>query len=84
MLEDDLARRLFTDLLGGIAFCHALGIYHRDLKLENLMLSTADPETMQVKIADFGLSDLKVRVITSCMCAARRALSGGRVRDAAL
>ena len=74
MLEDDLARRLFTDLLGGIAFCHALGIYHRDLKLENLMLSTADPETMQVKIADFGLSDLKVRVITSCMCAARRAL----------
>ena len=74
MLEDDLARRLFTDLLGGIAFCHALGIYHRDLKLENLMLSTADPETMQVKIADFGLSDLKVRVITSCMFAARRAL----------
>lgn len=74
MLEDDLARRLFTDLLGGIAFCHALGIYHRDLKLENLMLSTADPETMQVKIADFGLSDLKVCVITPCMCAARRAL----------
>ena len=52
MLEDELARRLFTDVIGGIAFCHALGIYHRDLKLENLMLSNADPETMTVKIAD--------------------------------
>ena len=51
----------------GLHFCHGLGIYHRDIKLENLMLvrsadrspdgvSSAPP---MVKIADFGLSDLK-------------------------
>jgi len=58
-LPDDLARRLFLDLMSGIAFCHALGVYHRDLKLENLMLSCAELDKMKVKIADFGLSDLK-------------------------
>jgi 5'-AMP-activated protein kinase catalytic alpha subunit len=60
-LSDALARRLFSHLMEGIAFCHRLGIHHRDLKLENLLLSGADDESMVLKIADFGLSDLQVR-----------------------
>jgi len=32
------ARSFFAHLLEGLAFCHSLGICHRDLKLENLML----------------------------------------------
>lgn len=32
------ARYFFAHLLEGLAFCHSLGICHRDLKLENLML----------------------------------------------
>lgn len=59
MLSDDLARTLFRGLVEGIRFCHVLGIHHRDLKLENLMLTSADPATMCLKIADFGLSDLQ-------------------------
>ena len=51
---------LFRGLVDGIRFCHVLGIHHRDLKLENLMLTSRDERTMQLKIADFGLSDLQV------------------------
>jgi len=61
LLSDALARRLFNGLMDGISFCHRLGIYHRDLKLENLMLSSTDEPTMKIKIADFGLSDLRTK-----------------------
>jgi 5'-AMP-activated protein kinase catalytic alpha subunit len=59
LLSDELAARLFRGLLEGIRFCHVLGIHHRDLKLENIMLSSRDEKTVQLKIADFGLSDLQ-------------------------
>lgn len=63
------ARYFFAQLLEGLAFCHSLGISHRDLKLENLMLCPAEAtsapsaatmpcESWTLKIADFGLSDL--------------------------
>ena len=45
--------------MDGINFCHKLGICHRDLKLENLMLTGEEPEPPSVKIADFGLSVLQ-------------------------
>ena len=37
-LRTSEARYFFAQLLEGVAFCHSLGIGHRDLKLENLML----------------------------------------------
>ena len=37
-VSDDAARSLFAQLLRGIAFCHSLGVKHRDIKLENLLL----------------------------------------------
>ena len=36
-----------------IAYCHARRVCHRDLKLKNLMLSTAGDEA-EVKLIDFG------------------------------
>lgn len=54
---DDFARKYFTQLLSGIAYCHKRGVVHRDLKPENLLLS--DPSDSAVlKIADFGLSSV--------------------------
>jgi len=59
LLSDALARTLFRGLVDGLHFCHMLGIHHRDLKLENLMLTSRDEATMALKLADFGLSDLQ-------------------------
>lgn len=50
-LTEMTAASLFAQLLEGVRFCHSLGVCHRDLKLENLLLSGG-----VVKIADFGLS----------------------------
>ena len=74
-LTDVDARGLFKQLIEGLAFCHSLGCYHRDLKLENLMLCPADPvgthtaAVPTLKIADFGLSALvPVADLCGTMC----------------
>jgi serine/threonine protein kinase len=56
-----LARRgFFNGMMQGLAFCHGLGLHHRDIKLENLMLAKGADGELTVKLADFGLSDLRV------------------------
>jgi len=57
ILPDDFARKYFTQLLSGIAYCHSKGVVHRDLKPENLLLSNPSDSAV-LKIADFGLSSV--------------------------
>ena len=42
----------FRELIAGISYMHSKGVYHRDLKFENILLN----HILVLKIADFGLS----------------------------
>lgn len=52
-LEVDEARRVCAEAAAGIAAAHALGIQHRDVKPDNVLLRASDGTAL---IADFGLT----------------------------
>ena len=49
--EEAAAASYAGQLFSGVAHCHGRGVFHRDVKPENLLLS----EHLQLKIVDFGL-----------------------------
>ena len=48
--------RIVGDVLGGLAHLHAIGIAHRDLKAENVLLTTGGEDHARCQIADFGFA----------------------------
>ncbi|CAA3030435.1 CBL-interacting serine threonine- kinase 1-like [Olea europaea subsp. europaea] len=53
-LSESEGRKLFHQLIDGVSYCHNNGVFHRDLKLENVLIDAK----RNVKITDFGLSAL--------------------------
>mmetsp|Transcript_59932 Transcript_59932/g.104842 ORF Transcript_59932/g.104842 Transcript_59932/m.104842 type:complete len:488 (-) Transcript_59932:277-1740(-) len=51
-------RPIVSQMLTGIRWLHNLGIAHRDLSAENVMLTDSDEHGVQVKIIDFGMATL--------------------------
>ncbi|KAJ3235906.1 hypothetical protein HDU81_011364 [Chytriomyces hyalinus] len=60
-LQEDEARRFFAQILTGVSYLHSIGIVHRDLKLENILLDSNESPTPNVVIADFGFASQSIR-----------------------
>ncbi|KAI8809356.1 kinase-like domain-containing protein, partial [Cladochytrium replicatum] len=48
----DTARRIFKQIVEAVGYCHELNFVHRDLKLENILLT----DDLDVKVIDFGFT----------------------------
>ncbi|PIA13414.1 Pkinase-domain-containing protein, partial [Coemansia reversa NRRL 1564] len=55
-LSEDHSRRVLLQLLLAIRHLNRMGIVHRDIKLENILL--ADRKNLRIKLADFGLAKI--------------------------
>lgn len=53
-LNEEEVMRYFRQTLSAVGYCHSLKICHRDLKLENILVT----RDQKVKIADFGMAAL--------------------------
>ena len=53
--QEKLTRKIIRGLVEGLKYLHSVGIAHRDIKLENIMLSIDDKDVVP-KFIDFGLS----------------------------
>ena len=50
-LPENVARKIFRQVLDATAYCELKGVFHRDIKDENIIL---DLKTGEAKLADFG------------------------------
>lgn len=51
--RDDLVKQVFTQIIDAVQFCHSNGVYHRDLKPDNILCSE---NLSNIYLTDFGLA----------------------------
>ena len=56
-LAEERAKQIIYQLMLGVKYLHSFGIVHRDIKLENIMM-TEGTERGCPKLVDFGLSKI--------------------------
>jgi serine/threonine-protein kinase ULK/ATG1 len=55
-IPEKIAKRWFKQLLDAFEDLTSRNIIHRDLKLANILLTSTDPETADIRVADFGFA----------------------------
>jgi len=63
-LKEKEIARIFNQIMSAVAYCHDKGIAHRDLKLENILFASEEPDS-PIKIIDFGFSVLSENLSNS-------------------
>ena len=56
--SESQAAKITNQILKALLELHALGIVHRDIKAENILLLNSDESDIQVKLCDFGMARL--------------------------
>jgi serine/threonine protein kinase len=51
-----IVRDIIRQLFDAVEYIHNLGIVHRDIKMSNILCTSATNDKLQVKLADFGVS----------------------------
>ncbi len=49
-IDENECRKIFSQLMNAMAFCHNKNIIHRDIKLENIIVDSS----FNLKLIDFG------------------------------
>jgi serine/threonine protein kinase len=52
------AKRILYSVFRAVKYLHSFGIVHRDIKLENIVMTSKDNQQAMPKLIDFGLSKI--------------------------
>lgn len=55
-LNESTAKAVMKELISAFQYIHSQGIAHRDIKLENVLVSSVNKEQIRIKVIDFGFS----------------------------
>lgn len=63
-VDPHLSAELFAQVLEGVKAAHQVGVIHRDLKPDNILISQGEDGQIQVRLLDFGLAKIRLPELT--------------------